>query len=188
MLIGGAGNDLVDGGPGTDSLFGDFRDCNALGCPTGADRIVARDGEVDTISCGAGADQAQVDAVDVVSSDAFQTCESVDRAAAPAPPGPVDGGGGKTTPASPAVLASAKAVAGRRRFRLTLVLRKAATVTVTVTRKGAKKALGRTSFRAKKGTVRRTITKVGRRRIGRGTYRVVVKVGKTTRTFTVKVK
>lgn len=189
LLVGGSGNDTVDGGAGTDTLFGDVRSCDAYFCPVGADRILARDGEVDAISCGAGADTAQVDATDVVSADGFQVCESVDRAAAPVPgPVPPGGDGKPTTPTTPAAFTKPKAVGGKRRFRLTLQLRAAASVSVTVTRKGAKKAPGKTSFKGRKGAVSRTFTKIGRKRLTRGTYRVVVKVGKTSRTLTVKVR
>jgi len=192
-LIGGNGNDALDGGPGQDSLYGDSIKCDAYSCLAGADRILARDGELDTVSCGAGADIAQVDHQDVVAGDGFAACESVDRAGAPptngSPPG-VPGGNPPSSPAvkAPAAFTKARATAGRRRFTLSLTLRKAGKVTVTVTRKGARKALGKVTFKAKKGKVRRTIRKVGRRRLSRGTYRLVVKVGATSKKLTVKVK
>jgi Tol biopolymer transport system component len=61
---GDAGNDRVDGGPGRDKLFGG----------TGNDAIVATDGAVDTIDCGAGKDQVRADRKDVV-----RKCEKVTR-------------------------------------------------------------------------------------------------------------
>jgi hypothetical protein len=81
----GFGDDVITGGPGRDVLFGDRRggDCGPLWCtyPYGNDVIDARDGEQDSVSCGAGTDRVTADAVDVVDSD----CEQVDRAAAAAP-------------------------------------------------------------------------------------------------------
>lgn len=93
-VVRGAGNDTVDGsfgdddidpGPGRDTVFGDLKsgDCGPYWCKVdyGNDTIHARDGEVDSITCGAGADRAIVDSDDVVAAD----CETVERAAAPRP-------------------------------------------------------------------------------------------------------
>jgi hypothetical protein len=49
-------------------------------CTFDADSIFARDGEKDVVDCGGGADQAQVDGLDVVAY-----CSTVDRPATPAP-------------------------------------------------------------------------------------------------------
>ncbi len=78
-LAGGLGDDTVVGGPGRDLLAGDrpLR-CNELHCDYasgGNDTIEARDGEVDSISCGLGSDRVIADADDVVDAD----CESVER-------------------------------------------------------------------------------------------------------------
>ena len=62
-LEGGGGNDVLTGGPGRDELFGAASD----------DRIVARDGRPDRISCGTGRDQVLADRVDRVAQD----CEAV---------------------------------------------------------------------------------------------------------------
>ena len=70
---GASGADSVDGGPGTDQLYGDIASCS-LFCTFDSDTLLARDGERDTVDCGAGADTAQVDQLDVV---AF--CAVVDR-------------------------------------------------------------------------------------------------------------
>jgi Ca2+-binding RTX toxin-like protein len=72
-LHGDAGNDLVEGQDGGDTMFGDAgRDTLRGG--GGADRIFAQDGERDTISCGPGNDEAEVDAfLDSISPD----CEDV---------------------------------------------------------------------------------------------------------------
>ena len=89
-LDGGAGNDNVDGGfgddvlvggPGRDTISGDLAggDCGPLWCkyPYGNDTIQARDGEVDSITCGAGTDSVSADPQDVVAPD----CETVARGA-----------------------------------------------------------------------------------------------------------
>ena len=96
-LDGGAGNDSVDGGfgddeliggPGRDTISGDLAggDCGPLWCryPYGNDTIQARDGEVDSITCGAGTDTVNADAQDVVAPD----CENVVRGGSGATPGP----------------------------------------------------------------------------------------------------
>jgi Ca2+-binding RTX toxin-like protein len=89
-LDAGFGDDTIVGGPGRDSIAGDRRggDCGPLWCkyPYGNDTIDARDGEADSVMCGAGEDSVQADAVAVVASD----CEHVTRgggAAAPSTPG-----------------------------------------------------------------------------------------------------
>jgi Ca2+-binding RTX toxin-like protein len=191
-LYGGEGDDRVDGGPGLDSLFGDYSSCSAYGCSSGNDQLFARDGEADALNCGAGADSAQVDTVDTLAKDGFQLCESVD-AAALATPGPAPG----TTPpattppaktSAPSTLQKAGATGGRKRLTLSLTLRRAATVTITVTRSGARKPLGKVTIKAKAGKTTRVLRKVGRTALRAGRYRVVVRVGTTTKTFTVRVR
>jgi hypothetical protein len=86
-VIGGHDDDTVDGGPGTDALFGDRVQCVYF-CPSGNDAMLARDGERDSVECGAGADTAQVDAVDVVAAGGFEACDAIDRPGAPPQPGP----------------------------------------------------------------------------------------------------
>jgi len=90
-IDGGFGDDQIIGGPGRDKLHGDHPggDCGPVYCklPFGNDTIDARDGEVDSVDCGAGTDTVHADAVDVVAPD----CETVERGAAP---GPQSGGGG----------------------------------------------------------------------------------------------
>src|SRR4051812_46559666 len=102
VLQAGDGNDRVDGGPGADSLDGGFGDdtitggpgkdtisaalaggdCGPSWCkyPYGNDTIDARDGEVDSVTCGAGTDRVLADPADVVATD----CEQVERGSAPA--------------------------------------------------------------------------------------------------------
>ena len=81
-LEGGFGNDVLDGGAGKDQFMGDRTESNVIAI--GNDRIRARDGVSEQVSCGIGSDTAQVDRSDVVDS----SCESVDRGGA--------GFGGKT--------------------------------------------------------------------------------------------
>ena len=66
IISGGSGNDSIEGGAGNDILSGD----------TGDDALRARDGFADRVDCGAGADTAVVDTLDVVSAN----CETVSRA------------------------------------------------------------------------------------------------------------
>jgi len=79
-LGGGEGNDALDGGEGDDVLSGDQGLDAIVGGP-GSDRIAARDGEVDSVNCGNGADTVDADTVDQVATD----CENVARAFTAAP-------------------------------------------------------------------------------------------------------
>jgi hemolysin type calcium-binding protein/WD40 repeat protein len=63
-VYGDAGNDRLDGGSGRDKVFGG----------SGNDAIVAADGAVDRIDCGAGKDTIRADRKDVV-----RNCEKVTR-------------------------------------------------------------------------------------------------------------
>jgi Ca2+-binding RTX toxin-like protein len=69
----GFGNDVLDGGAGKDQFNGDRTESNVFA--VGNDQIRARDGVSELVSCGLGADSAEVDTVDVVDA----TCESVNR-------------------------------------------------------------------------------------------------------------
>ena len=73
-VAGGDGNDSLAGGDGNDVLSGD-QGADALDGGAGADRIVARDGERDTISCGPGADTVDADDADAIAAD----CENASR-------------------------------------------------------------------------------------------------------------
>lgn len=89
IVDGGSGSDTIDGGPGRDRLEGDGPIDNGWG----SDTIASRDGEVDQVSCGLGADTVTGDSVDVIDGE----CESVDAApgAGPGPsPSPSPGPGG----------------------------------------------------------------------------------------------
>jgi Ca2+-binding RTX toxin-like protein len=84
VLDGGYGDDRIVGGPGRDAIHADQSgaDCGPVYCklPYGNDVVDARDGDVDTIDCGFGADRVVADAADVVAAD----CETVDRGTAQA--------------------------------------------------------------------------------------------------------
>ena len=79
-LHGGAGSDAIDGGANNDTLYGDDGSDQITGGPgndtivggPGDDIINARDGEADSISCGDGADRANVDEFDTVAPDCFE--------------------------------------------------------------------------------------------------------------------
>lgn len=95
QLEGGYGNDTIVGGPGQDSINGDRAGrCNEMHCDlspgSAADTIDAVDGEVDKITCGPGDDLVKADAIDSVDV----SCETVQRAAAPAAGGKAPGASG----------------------------------------------------------------------------------------------
>lgn len=107
---------------------------------------------------------------------------------------PAPGSGATTTPAPgtttkpvPAFTA-AKATAAKRAFTLRLTLGKAATVRVTITRRGAKKALGTLTYKAKKGAFSRRIATVRGKRLKAGTYKILIQAGTTKKTLSVRVK
>ncbi len=139
---GGAGNDTVEGGfgddrlvggPGRDAIAGDRKSrCNEMACDVlvaGNDTVEARDGEVDSISCGPGTDRVIADAADVVAPD----CEQVERAAGATPPG---GGGTDAT--------KNKAKLSIRSVKLRTALKKGVRVTVT-------NVTGKVTLKAKRG-------------------------------------
>ena len=82
-LDGGFGDDTLVGGPGPDSIAGDHPggECGIYWCklPSGNDTIDARDGERDSVTCGAGADTVYADTADAVAPD----CETINRGAGP---------------------------------------------------------------------------------------------------------
>jgi uncharacterized repeat protein (TIGR01451 family) len=70
-LFGLSGSDFLDGGSGRDLINGGG----------GNDRVLARDGERDSVQCGPGRDSARVDLRDRVTA-----CETVQRPPVPPPP------------------------------------------------------------------------------------------------------
>ena len=81
-IVGGFDNDTITGGPGRDAIFADATGnfCGIFSCtvPFGNDTVNARDGEVDSIDCGVGADRAVIDAFDT-----HANCETVEEARGP---------------------------------------------------------------------------------------------------------
>jgi hypothetical protein len=191
-LDGGAGNDSVDGGfgddeliggPGRDTISGDLAggDCGPLWCtyPYGNDTIQARDGEVDSITCGAGTDTVNADAQDVVAPD----CEHVAR-------------GGAGSAASGSTPASAKRAGGKVALkghpRLAKALRSGFSVRVTgakagqrvkltATRAGKLVARGSARARGTTVTVKLRFTKAGRKALKRKRAATLVVNGGTVR-------
>jgi hypothetical protein len=142
-LDGGAGADTVDGGfnddtiiggPGRDSLAGDHPtgECGIYWCklPAGNDTIEARDGERDSVTCGAGTDTVNADAGDVVAGD----CERVNRGGSPTR----QAAGGLVVKASAAKLRTALA----KGLRLKVTTPGAGRITAAATAKGKRIASG----------------------------------------------
>ena len=79
QIQGGYGHDTISGGPGRDVINGDASGstCHWIQCrsPYGNDKIDARDGEVDSVTCGVGEDTVEADLGDTVAAD----CETVHR-------------------------------------------------------------------------------------------------------------
>lgn len=73
LLTGNGAANKIEGGGGNDDIAGDAGQDELIG-GLGNDVIAARDGEVDTISCGEGTDSVVADRTDVVAND----CEVVD--------------------------------------------------------------------------------------------------------------
>jgi hypothetical protein len=178
-ITGDDGSDVVDGGQGQDDLKGD----GGLGGSNGNDRMLARDGERDTVSCDLGADSVTADTLDIVET---ATCESVDvGAGAGTGPGTAPGGG----QGAPISAGAARVVTPnpRRSIRRTtlagsgLVLRGSAgaasvvsakiTVSKAVARKlrlkGRTLASARKAFAAGPWSLRVTVTRSVRRRLKR---------------------
>jgi Ca2+-binding RTX toxin-like protein len=195
LIYGGYGDDDITGGPGTDSLYGDYTACSAYGCPAGADILRAVDGEVDTINCGSGADQAFVDDKDVLGTDGFQVCESISTTK-----GGGGAGGGGADNGSAVKAGSASRTKGVK-ATVTCAGACKATAQVVVSKKVQKalklksRVLGtaKTSMKkAGKATVKISIAKWAQQKLrGKGTIKatltVKVKAG-TTATLTKAIK
>jgi dipeptidyl aminopeptidase/acylaminoacyl peptidase len=90
-ISGNDGSDTICAGPGFDLVSGNAHNDTLIGGPNrdrldggaGDDRILARDGEIDRVSCGPGDDTAILDQVDVIEdATAGQpngSCETVQR-------------------------------------------------------------------------------------------------------------
>jgi Ca2+-binding RTX toxin-like protein len=139
-LDGGFGDDAIVGGPGKDMISGDRAggDCGPIWCkwPYGNDTIDVRDGEIDSVTCGAGADTVLADANDVVAPD----CETVTR-----------GAGAAGTPTTPVVKppsgtdgkASGAKAALAKHVRLAAALRSGVALKVTGAKAGTLKLVAR---------------------------------------------
>jgi hypothetical protein len=203
-LSGGFGDDTLVGGPGRDTIAGDrpLR-CNELHCDLGGgsgnDTIEARDGEVDSITCGPGTDRVVADADDVVDSD----CEVVERPAVERPGrrGQPRARGAKVTLAlagaarlRSALSAGLKVRVGgvkpRATVRVTLVLSAAAARRAGLA--GGRRAVTIAAGSAKAGargsaTVRLRFTRAARRRLARAAaVRATLRAGGASRTVTLR--
>ena len=179
-LDGGFGDDAIVGGPGRDTISADLAggDCGPLWCklPYGNDTIDARDGEIDSVTCGAGQDTVTADAADVVAPD----CETVQRGSAPA-------GGGSP---SAGKIATKLALVGRP--RLAAALRRGLTVRVTdapvgkltLTARTGKTVVARGSTKVKAGgraTVRLRFTTKARAKLRRARSATLTITGQGTK-------
>jgi hypothetical protein len=139
QLDAGFGDDTIVGGPGKDRISADTAggDCGPVWCkyPYGNDTVDARDGEVDSISCGFGTDTVQADAIDVVDAD----CETVTRSGS-STPAPGAGPGEQT--GTPALAASIAKVT------LSRALARGLTVRVTAPAAGRLTALAKAKGRS----------------------------------------
>lgn len=164
-LDAGFGDDTITPGPGRDSVSADRRggDCGPYWCkyPYGNDTILAADGEVDSIDCGAGTDKVTADAADVVAPN----CETVERkgGVTPKTDDPKLGGGASTTvgPKLVAKVASPKTA-----------VKKGLSVTVTGLAAGQ-----RVSLTAKQG--KRTVAKGSGKAGASGNATITLKFSKT---------
>jgi hypothetical protein len=194
-LDGGFGDDAIVGGPGRDAISADLAggDCGPAWCklPYGNDRVEARDGEVDSIACGAGTDVVVADAADVVAPD----CEQVQRPDSTGPgPGPGPGRGGPGVARRSGSRGGARiAVTGRPRLRAALrgglALRLSglrAGARTAVTARAGRTVVARGSARADRrgrAAVRLRFTAAARRSLARKTsVRLTVRAGSATGT------
>ncbi len=171
-LEGAFGDDRLIGGPGRDTIAGDRRSrCNEYACDlivAGNDTIEAVDGEVDSISCGPGADTVRADAADVVDA----TCETVERVggggSGPGPGGNGTGGDGGPAGGGPAGGGQSGPTLSAAKTRLGLALSSGLKVKLTG---------------ASAGKVR-LIARVGKRKVAEGS--ATVKQGRTKATVTLR--
>jgi Ca2+-binding RTX toxin-like protein len=172
VVDGGAGNDEIDagfgddvitGGPGRDRISGDRHngECGYLWCkyPWGNDTIYARDGEVDSIDCGAGDDTVYADPVDVISSD----CEHIIRGAG----GPSAGGGapGSGAKLTAAVVRTRLARALAHGLKLRVTAPAAGRLTASARYRGRVVARGSRQVKAGAATVVLRFTREARHRL-----------------------
>jgi len=123
-LEGGADDDVITGGPGTDSFVGDGTG-GSQQVISGNDRLFAKDGLAEDISCGPGADTVSNDPIDKLVNDGQNVCETTDPlTGAKAPGTPMPG----TTPGTPA---GPKLTLAGARLKLSGVLKSGLKASVT---------------------------------------------------------
>jgi hypothetical protein len=195
---GGFGDDVLIGGPGRDTISGDLAggDCGPLWCtyPYGNDTIEARDGEVDSVTCGAGTDTVYADPQDVVAPD----CENVVRGGSGSAGGATAGAG--STPASGTTARHAAAgLVLKGHPRLAKALRSGFTVRVSgvkagrrvklvaTTRAGRLMARGSATAHAATATVKLRFTPAARKALkGKKKATLVVSSGKVRAAVTLR--
>jgi Ca2+-binding RTX toxin-like protein len=196
LVEGGFGDDRLVGGPGRDTVNGDRKTrCNEYSCDlivAGNDTIEVRDGDVDSVSCGPGADRVVADAADAVAAD----CETVDRGGA-ASSGPGAGAGSGRGPGAGQGGAQAKPALKLVAIRLGTALRRGFRVrvsgvqgTVKLTARRGRTVVARGSARAaRNGTAVVTLrfTRAGKRSL-RGARKVALRLTGATLSKTVTLR
>jgi hypothetical protein len=162
-IDGGFGDDTITGGSGRDRIAADLAggDCGPAWCklPYGNDTIDVRDGEADSVTCGAGADRVSADPIDVIAAD----CEQVDRGGPPAA-----GAGATPSGAGARLLAGGRPQLGHALAHGLSVRVAGATgakVTLTARVAGHEVARGSARVTGGKATVRLVFKRAARRRL-----------------------
>jgi len=170
LVFGGYGNDTITGGPGSDVVHGDS--VTGSIAAYGNDVIDVRDGEMDDVTCGVGADRVVADANDVVAPD----CETVERPVVKPDPDDHDPPAVKLKVTVPKRLTVA---AVRKGKRLSVKVPAAGKVTLTLVRGTGKRAVsvasGSVSAATAGATVRVTlkVRKGQSKALRRGAYKLV---------------
>lgn len=176
-LEGGAGDDTITGGPGTDSFVGDGTG-GTQQVISGNDRLFAKDGVAEDISCGPGADTVQNDPIDKLVNDGQNACETTDPlTGAPKPPGPGLPGGGTTPGAT-----GPKLTAAGRTLKLSGVLKSGLKATVTCPAAcKIKLRLGVGAKTAKRYRLPATLARASRTSLKATTAKLTLKLSKKVR-------
>ncbi|MDO8211780.1 PASTA domain-containing protein [Conexibacter sp. CPCC 206217] len=169
----GFGDDTIVGGPGRDTINADAGSgaCNFLVCRTGSgnDTVDVRDGEADSVVCGAGQDRVIADALDTVAAD----CETVERRGGTVPPPDDSSRGSGPAPGRPSTSAK-RCVVPRVKAGASAAAAKKA-----LAKKGCKAATrGVRSAKVRRGRVVKLSAKAGKRLAYRKTVTVYVSRGR----------